>query len=432
MSSELQLGKNFKMTSGDNINLLLVLSGNLISSLGDYIYLISLTWYLLSMNSGGKILGIVLTIASIPQLLIGPFAGVIADRYNRKTLIITMDIVRGILMFVMAALLFNNMLNIICIYAITLILEICSCIFNPSIIAIIANIVSSDKLQKANSMNQMIFSASAIIGPAIGGIIFGKYGFMIVLIIDGISYLFSAFSEAFIKVRSGLKVKSENNEEDEDNKQSLNFLKEIKAGLKTMMRINVIKYIIIFAVAVNFFIIPIFEIIIPYAFEHVLKFSSSKYGVNSAARAFGTILGSMMLFALPEFKKKSKLLIFVAIAVAIMFIGFGFSLTPQIIQSVTGDVLFYFYCIGSFIIGGLLICVNIPIDVAIQRFVPDEQLGTVFSLMTVFFRMVAPATLFIYGFLIEKIQTSSMVIVSGAMVIILTILISLSAKFREI
>ncbi|WP_278287340.1 MFS transporter [Caloranaerobacter ferrireducens] len=411
-----------------NKNLWLVLCGFLVSGIGDSIYFISITYYLLSIDKTGELLGIVLTINSIPALLLGPFAGVIADKYKKKITIVSMDIIRFLLMSFMAILLYYEHLSSFWIYLITLMVAICNITFNPSIAAAIPLIVKDKNLNKANSLLHATINIAIVVGPALGGILFNKLGFIIILILNAISYLISGISEMFLTIR-------ESNNDIEKGINITKVLKETKEGFKIFLNITVIKYVVLFSVFTNFFFIPLFELIIPLSFKTILNYTSDKLGYAMTARAIGTIVGSMILFYLPEIKKKSRLFIGATMAEGILFALFGFTLFEYSINILNHSITYLGYILGLFIIGILMAILNIPVNVLVQRFSPKGKVGTVFAIMSTLFRAIGPLSLFVYSVIVSKIQIGYIVLTSAILIILSCFFILFHPKlykFRQI
>jgi MFS family permease len=88
-----------------NRNFVLLYSGKVVSLLGDQIYLIALAWYILNVTHSPVAAGLLFMMGALPPVLIGPFTGVFADWFERRTILVAMDAARGVLVAVLAGLL---------------------------------------------------------------------------------------------------------------------------------------------------------------------------------------------------------------------------------------------------------------------------------------------------------------------------------------
>lgn len=139
-----------------NVNFMYLFIGTFVSQLGDVIYNMAISWYLLSVTKSAIIMSTYMAVGTIIYVIMGPIGGVIADRYNRKILIVMMDICRGFVIALIGILMYFNLYSIWLFYAATVILSICAVIYVPSSNALIPLIVNDENLTKANSLNSSI------------------------------------------------------------------------------------------------------------------------------------------------------------------------------------------------------------------------------------------------------------------------------------
>src|SRR5690554_4967436 len=177
----------------------LLFLGRLVSQIGDGIHYLVLTWFVLDLTGSGTALGTMLFASSIPAVILAPFSGVLADTWNRKTIIVSMDIVRGLIMIVLAVIFQAGALTMPVLYVATIFSSLASVFFGPAISASIPNLVGQDELVKANSLNNLSRGATMIIGPLVGSVLLATGGYFGVFLITGISFILSAISEMFIR-----------------------------------------------------------------------------------------------------------------------------------------------------------------------------------------------------------------------------------------
>jgi MFS family permease len=166
-------------------------TGQIISLLGDWFDLIASAALISYLTRSGLAVGSLFVIRMLAPFLVSPLAGVLADRYNRKRLLITADILRGVI--VLGFLGVRTVEQVWLLYVITAIQLAFSGIFFPARNAIIPDIVSHPELGAANAISSTTWSVMLSLGAAIGGIAAGEWGVYPAFVIDSFSFFCSAF-----------------------------------------------------------------------------------------------------------------------------------------------------------------------------------------------------------------------------------------------
>jgi len=164
--------------------------GRLISQTGDWFNSVALFTLLLNLTGSGEAVGLVLIIKLLPQFFVGPLAGVVADRFNRKTIMIWADVLRGLLVF--GFLFVERADQVWIVYALSAIEIILSSFFEPAESAAVPMIVERDELVAANALGGATWSVTLAFGAALGGAVTDLFGRNTAFIIDAISYFISA------------------------------------------------------------------------------------------------------------------------------------------------------------------------------------------------------------------------------------------------
>ena len=165
--------------------------GQVVSLLGDWFNLIASAALISHLTHSGLAIGSLFVVRMLAPFLVSPLAGVLADRYNRKTLLIVADILRGIV--VLGFLLVQTVEQVWLLYVITAIQLAFSGVFFPARNAIIPNIVSRSELGAANAISTTTWSVMLSFGAAIGGLVAGQWGIYPAFVVDSISFFFSAY-----------------------------------------------------------------------------------------------------------------------------------------------------------------------------------------------------------------------------------------------
>lgn len=173
-----------------NSNFRWLWSGQVVSLLGDWFNIIASAILIRNLTDSGLALGVLFTIRMLAPFLISPLAGICADRFNRKYLLIITDIIRGILLI--GYLFVRDENDIWLLYLLTALLFGVSGFFSPARSAILPDITSPRELGTANALSATSWSVMLALGAAIGGLTAGLLGVYTAFVIDGLTFLISA------------------------------------------------------------------------------------------------------------------------------------------------------------------------------------------------------------------------------------------------
>ena len=174
--------------------------GQLVSQTGDWFNSVALFTLLLSLTGSGEAVGYVLIIKLLPSFFAGPLAGVVADRFNRKTIMIVADVARGVL--VLGFLLVERPEQIWIVYAIAALEIVVATFFEPAKSAVIPNIVAREELIAANALSSASWSVTLALGAALGGVVTDAFGRNTAFVVDSMTFFVSAAYIARVHLRS--------------------------------------------------------------------------------------------------------------------------------------------------------------------------------------------------------------------------------------
>ena len=174
----------------ENRNFRYLWFGQIISLLGDWFNLIASASLIALLTESGFAIGGLFVVRMLAPFLVSPIAGVIADRYNRRTILLTTDILRAITVF--GFLLVQDASHVWLLYTLTAIQLGISGFFFPTRNAILPDLVPPQGLGAANALSSATWSVMLAVGAAIGGLVSGTWGIYPAFIIDGLTFLLSA------------------------------------------------------------------------------------------------------------------------------------------------------------------------------------------------------------------------------------------------
>jgi MFS family permease len=172
--------------------------GQVVSQLGDWLNTIALYTITLKLTGSGRAVGLVLVARFLPSVVMGPLSGVVADRFNRRTVMIVSDLARAVV--VLGFLFVRRPEHLWMIYALTVLQLSLSTFFEPAKSAAIPSVVTTRELVSANAISSVTWSVMLTLGAAIGGVLTQTMGTDASFILDSVTYLASAALIARIRL----------------------------------------------------------------------------------------------------------------------------------------------------------------------------------------------------------------------------------------
>ena len=399
-------------------NMALLMVGKMTSLFGTFIYNFAIGLYVLKVTGSGVSFAATMLFTMLPRIIIGPFAGVIVDKLDRKKLIVLSDFLSGAVMITLYFVSAYWGLRLSFIYTASVLLATCNTFFAVGLGSSIPNLVDDKRLMKTNSMTQGITSMTNILAPILGGIIFGFVDIRLFLLINAISFILSGISESFLNFNVITKVQHKASAVTNIKSQSIKLWSSLKEGFNYIKTQDKIFALLVFALFINFCISFGLSVVAPYIINTVIGMDPSRYGIIVGAMPVGMLLASLALSVLPEFKSKYKS---IAIALSVYALVLLLSGIPGIkALHYLGESLFFFMYIAIYLIMGItVIFINIPISTTIQRETPDEYRGRVVSLLQTMASAITPVGYILAGLLIEVIPAFILPVLSGGIMLVM-------------
>ena len=165
-----------------------LLAGEFVSSIGDWLYLVAILILVYEVSNDPLVLGIVGAARILPYVVLSIPAGILADRYDRRLILLVTDVARGVLMLVMAALVAADA-PIITIVVLAVVATCSSTFFGPAIGAYLPSLVADEEqLGPANSAWSTLDNLATVIGPAIGGLLIAARGLVLAFILNAATF----------------------------------------------------------------------------------------------------------------------------------------------------------------------------------------------------------------------------------------------------
>lgn len=412
---------NYKILKNKNFSFLML--GQLISLIGTGIQNFSLSLYVLQITGSTTQFASTLAVSLIPKIILAPINGVLVDWLNKKKIIIYSDFFCGFLIMIYFFIFkLNGTITIKQIYILSILLSAISTLFEPAISSIIPIIVEKNKLVDANGINSTMKIIPQILSPIIASILFSLSGLYYIFLLNGLSFIFSAFLEVFINTKE--LCKNDKNKIQEN--IVYNFKKDFIEGINFIKNKKILLSLSFLGLIANFAYSPIYTIGFLYISKKILKISNFQYGILNVSFVIAMILSSV--FSGKILKKINLGKLYVINIYTISYILFLISIIPSKYFLSLFETNFFPYIMlifTGFILSFISTVGNIGLTSIIQKEVPLNFLGRFYSIFGTICTIAIPIGQMVFGLLFDKINASICIIFSG---LILFITISILGK----
>ncbi|MHA2915687.1 MFS transporter [Bacillus cereus] len=380
-------------------NIILMMIGKMTSLLGAGIYTFAMGLYVLKTTGSGMGFATTLVCGSLPRMICGPIAGAVADRVNRKWLVIGTDLLSSLTMLSMFILATIFGPSLLFIYISAALLSICASFYSVALTSSIPSLVDEGRIQKASALNQTAASLSNILGPIIGGVVFGFFSIQSFFLLNSITFFLAVILQLFIVFDLYKKEVAESKE---------HFLTSIKEGFSYIKRKHEIYGLMKITLWVNFFACGL-TVALPYIIVHTLHLSSKQLGTVEGMLAVGMLIGAIALSVRKEVNNPFRS-IYTGL---FLFAGLSLCTVFPLLVIIPKVASFIYYIAFMMLTGIAIMIVNIPMQVHMQKTTDPNYLGRVFGLLETIATAIAPLGMIVYGLLLDMLPTSIVMMTLG-------------------
>ena len=372
-----------------NGNFIMLVIGQIVSLFGNAILRFALPMYILLESGSPELMGRVLALSVIPMIIISPFGGVLADRVNKKRLIVFLDFFTA-----GAAFIYLWVIGSLSIVPVTIIMLMLLIAINGMMSSATDSsyplIVPADELVRANSITMAVNTLALMLGPMLGGILLVEFGLISLLVVAGICFVLAAVMETFIRIPN-VKQKSSGSLVKliaSDMGNSLRFAVKIEPVMAKILSTIVLCNLVLSGIA--FIGIPVLII-------QNLGMDERFVGIASGIMGMGGIAGGILSGILGQKIRIQKChwMIFAA-GLCMIPIGLVFLLPVNNIIAYAAMPAMMFTAMGA------MTLVTIQVMAFTQRLTPPELLGKMIALIMTATVLSQPLGNLIYGILFER------------------------------
>lgn len=379
-----------------------IFSGQIFSILTSAMVQFSIIWHLTETTGSATVLMLAGLAGFLPQAVLGPFIGVWLDRWNRKLTMIAADSAIALTSLILGAYYLWGEPSLWIVYAILLIRSAASSFHAPSFQAAIPLIAPEDQLTRVAGWNQLIFSASSVLGPALGIAVYSATSLGTVLLLDVAGALIANLMLLFVQIR----------QPKPESVETPSFRKEFILGWRAFLSH---KPIVTITVAMAVFSVVFMPLAMLFPLMTLSHFGRGGYSASLIEAVFGIgmILGGALLSVFASRWKDTTYM-----SVSLVVIGL-----TCILSGVTQREAFLAFTVLSFLMGAAAPLFNGPYMAMIQKSYEPELLGRVLSFVTSIGLLSSPVGLALAGPVADRFGVPFWFFWSGIVVVLIGIFI---------
>jgi len=386
-------------------NFILLILGQLTSLFGNFILKLALSMYVLDITGSAAVFASILSLAVIPTILLSPFGGILADRADRRNIMVVLDTLTGISVLG-TALLLSGKNDLALISILLIILSILGAFETPTVQACIPTMLQGDNIIRGNAVVNQIASLSYLTAPMLGGVFYTMFGLQPVMYASVGCFIVTAAFECFIRLDYQRPARKEK------------ILTIVRQDFTESMRYiikeqtSIVKMLLLTAIS-RFFVMGILLVGLPFLIRTVLMLNAGYYGAAESTLAIATIVGSILAGLLgTRLQSHSPSVLLTRLGIFMLPAGIAFLLPVS--PLIRYGIILVSFC-------GMQIVISIFSIAAvslIQQRTPNHLIGKVMAYTSTITLCVQPMGQMVYGFLFDRFHNTVYLVLLPTAVII--------------
>lgn len=392
-------------------NIILFIASQTVSLFGSSLVQYAIMWHITLETQSGVMMTIFIICGFLPIFFIAPFAGVWADRYNRKTLIILSDTGIASVTLILAILFISGYREVWLLFTISAVRGLGQAVQMPAVSALIPQIVPEDKLMKVNGTNSSIQSLILLVSPVASGALLTLAAIEVIFFIDVVTAA-AAVSTLLLYLHVPPHAKALE-------KQKVGYFRDLAEGFRYIKNHKFIREFFLFCGL--FFILAA-----PVAFLTPLQVARSfgddvwRLTVIELTFSAGMMGGGILIASWGGFRNKVKTMILASLIMGAGTISLG------------SVPIFWLYSTLMAVVGLAMPILNTPATVLLQQKVEEEFLGRVFGVLSMISSSMMPLGMLVFGPLSDYVRIEWMLVGTGIFMIFVTVLLLAKKSMIEI
>jgi len=371
----------------------LMWAGAFTSSVGTWMQEVAQNWLILTMTGSTFLLGLDAFLGDAPFLVFSLFGGVLADRLDRRRILLGSQLVQMSSAIVLAALILTGAVQVWIILMLSFVVGLAQSFGGPAYQALVPTLVDREDLPNAVALNSIQFNLARVVGPVLAGIAFYKLGAAACFGLNALSFL-APIAALLVLTRGGITAPH----------APERVLESLKAGLRAVRDDRSIRGLVVLSFVGSFCAMPLVTFLPVFA-KNVFHRDAKGYSVLLAAFGIGAIAGAVGVAALGQVRRKGILAVSMQMAFGALMAGFALSRTPLLSYVLLA------------LAGAALMVVFAMFMTLVQANVDDRLRGRIVSVYSLAFRGAMPLGNLAAGFVASLTSAPTVLIANGAVMI---------------
>ena len=377
--------------------------GAFTSTTGTWMQTVAQSWVVFKMTNSAFLLGVDGFLATGPMLLFSLFGGVIADRFERRKIMLLSQYLQMTFAFILAALIYSGSVKIWHIFLLSFLTGSAQSFSGPAYASLLPLLVKREDVPNAIAMNSMQFNLARVVGPVLAGIALTTLGAAACFAVNGVSFIAVIAVYLIIRLppvadRRGV---------------TRGIFGEMSDGFRFVFARRILVTLTLLALAGTFLGMPIVTFL-PVVAEKIFKLDARGYAWMMTTYGLGSVAGALLVAATSHSYRKGKVALELQLAFACLLVGFAFS------RSLPMSLIIGFMA-GACIVGVISLYSSL-----VQMATPDAMRGRVMSIFMLAFRGGMPLGNLIAGWVAQRWSITVALAING--VLLATVALSVIAR----
>lgn len=375
-------------------NFIFLIAGQISSLIGNNTLKFALSMYVLERTGSASVFAGLLALSMIPTILLSPFGGILADRANRRNIMVALDTLSGLSVLI-AGFATASGQDIPVIGTLLVVLSVLGAFESPTVQACIPQMLSGENIIKGNAVVNQVASIASLVTPFLGSVFYTALGIRPVFYAAVVCFFVTALFECFIRLDYKRPARATGifTVIREDFAVSIHFLRREQPGILKLL---------LLAAAVSLFVAGTAVVGFPYLVRTVLELSAAHYGAAESAMGVASILGSLCVVALAK-KMRPRHLVIILVFFGLCLIPCGIAFLLPFRAFTRYIILLIMFCACQL---GCSLFSTYAISM-IQERTPEHLMGKVMSYVFTLSLCAQPAGQIIYGALFDRFSDSA-------------------------
>lgn len=392
-----------------NKDFILLLQGNAVSTIGDLMYSVAIGYWVYAQTGSSSLMGIMSAISMFITMFCSPFSGSIVDKCKRKWVLVGMDLMQSIIMLTVGVFAYMNKLNVAGVLIAAVFASLGSVFYSPAANTLMIDIIPHDDMVRGQSIFSSVNSLISMVGTAFSGVMVAFFGVPLIVIINGLSNLYSAITELFIHVPKTV--------QQGEAVTVKGILRDSKAAVKSIFSDPCLRLFVPCALIINLLGAGPLAMVLPFTMEK--GFSVDQYGYLMSVWMVASLVCTVLLGTV-KLSPKAR---FWAMAI-------GFSASPVFLIIAYLSNQFIPMCAMIFIGAFLNAAGNAIFNASLMLALPEENRGAILGFISSASVGGTALSTVLYGILGDMMPMAILFSIGGAISLIPMVYLSFHPRTK--